>query len=66
MLHAPGVSSSRVEKKRLKKGGVGGVMRDAGADECGLEEAAADCHKNSKEEDGEEEERKRIQCGAAQ
>ena len=33
-------------------------MRDAGADTCGLEEAAADCRKKRKEEDGEEEERR--------
>lgn len=61
-----GVSSSRVEEK--KKVGGGDEGWDAGADGCGLEEAAADCRKNSNEEEGKEEERreKRIQCGAAQ
>lgn len=42
-------------------------MRDAGADACGLEEAAADCRKNSKKEGGKKRKRQEeIQCGAAQ
>ncbi len=42
------------------------MMRDAGADACGLEEAAADCRKNSKEEDGKEKERRERGFNAVQ
>lgn len=40
-------------------GGLAEVMRDAGVDACWSEEAAADCRKNKKEEDGKEERRER-------
>lgn len=58
------------KKKKKAWGGLGWMMRDAGADACGLKEAAAVCCKNSEEEEGKEkdgrERGKGIECGAAQ